>query len=55
MDGFRFDLASVLCRGTNGAPLNSPPLIRVLFQALSYYTLRTYFDVLSIFSYEGSK
>lgn len=29
MDGFRFDLASVLCRGTDGSPLNAPPLIRV--------------------------
>ncbi|KAL7116724.1 hypothetical protein ACP275_03G022700 [Erythranthe tilingii] len=28
VDGFRFDLASVLCRGTDGSPLNSPPLIR---------------------------
>ena len=29
VDGFRFDLASVLCRGTDGSPLNAPPLIRV--------------------------
>ncbi|XP_073025893.1 uncharacterized protein [Primulina eburnea] len=28
VDGFRFDLASVLCRGTDGSPLNAPPLIR---------------------------
>ncbi|KAJ6843388.1 isoamylase 3, chloroplastic isoform X1 [Iris pallida] len=30
VDGFRFDLASVLCRGTDGAPLNAPPLIRAI-------------------------
>ncbi|XP_002977130.2 isoamylase 3, chloroplastic [Selaginella moellendorffii] len=30
IDGFRFDLASVLCRGTNGAPLANPPLIRAI-------------------------
>lgn len=29
VDGFRFDLASVLCRGTDGSSLNAPPLIRV--------------------------
>lgn len=29
VDGFRFDLASVLCRGTDGSPLNAPPIIRV--------------------------
>ncbi|CAI7849090.1 unnamed protein product, partial [Closterium sp. NIES-53] len=29
VDGFRFDLASVLCRGTDGEPLTAPPLIRV--------------------------
>ncbi|RVW17848.1 Isoamylase 3, chloroplastic [Vitis vinifera] len=28
VDGFRFDLASVLCRGTDGSPLNAPPIIR---------------------------
>ncbi|MBA0691824.1 hypothetical protein Goari_009433, partial [Gossypium aridum] len=28
IDGFRFDLASVLCRGTDGSPLGAPPLIR---------------------------
>ncbi|GMN35239.1 hypothetical protein TIFTF001_005188 [Ficus carica] len=28
VDGFRFDLASVLCRGTDGAPLNAPPLVK---------------------------
>jgi isoamylase len=27
VDGFRFDLASVLCRGTDGAPLARPPVI----------------------------
>ncbi|CAA7400953.1 unnamed protein product [Spirodela intermedia] len=30
VDGFRFDLASVLCRGTDGAPLNSPPLVKAI-------------------------
>ncbi|RVW65401.1 Isoamylase 3, chloroplastic [Vitis vinifera] len=30
VDGFRFDLASVLCRGTDGSPLNAPPIIRNL-------------------------
>ncbi|XP_057973626.1 isoamylase 3, chloroplastic isoform X2 [Malania oleifera] len=30
VDGFRFDLASVLCRGADGSPLNSPPLIRAI-------------------------
>lgn len=29
VDGFRFDLASVLCRGTDGSPLDAPPLIKV--------------------------
>lgn len=29
VDGFRFDLASVLCRGTDGIPLNAPPIVRV--------------------------
>lgn len=29
VDGFRFDLASVLCRGTDGTPLDAPPLVRV--------------------------
>uniref|UniRef100_A0ACD5XVE0 Uncharacterized protein n=1 Tax=Avena sativa TaxID=4498 RepID=A0ACD5XVE0_AVESA len=28
IDGFRFDLASVLCRGPDGCPLDAPPLIR---------------------------
>ncbi|GAQ84892.1 isoamylase [Klebsormidium nitens] len=28
VDGFRFDLASVLCRDTNGRPMPAPPLIR---------------------------
>lgn len=27
VDGFRFDLASILCRGTNGEPLSNPPLL----------------------------
>ena len=27
VDGFRFDLASILCRGTDAEPLNDPPLI----------------------------
>ncbi|KAL8490402.1 hypothetical protein ACS0TY_026054 [Phlomoides rotata] len=30
VDGFRFDLASVLCRGTDGSPHNAPPLIRAI-------------------------
>ncbi|CAA0843322.1 Isoamylase 3- chloroplastic [Striga hermonthica] len=30
VDGFRFDLASVLCRGTDGSPLNSPPLVKAI-------------------------
>ncbi|XP_022768373.1 isoamylase 3, chloroplastic isoform X2 [Durio zibethinus] len=30
IDGFRFDLAGVLCRGTDGSPLNAPPLIRAI-------------------------
>lgn len=28
MDGFRFDLASALCRDPRGNPLEAPPLIR---------------------------
>lgn len=31
VDGFRFDLASILCRGTDGTPLDVPPLIRVSY------------------------
>jgi len=27
VDGFRFDLASILCRGTDGEPLERPPVI----------------------------
>jgi len=27
VDGFRFDLATILCRGTHGEPLDNPPLI----------------------------
>jgi len=30
VDGFRFDLASALCRGENGEPLPAPPLIRAI-------------------------
>ncbi|KAL0786733.1 hypothetical protein Bca101_002979 [Brassica carinata] len=30
VDGFRFDLASVLCRDTDGSPLSAPPLIRAI-------------------------
>ncbi|RXH92810.1 hypothetical protein DVH24_042584 [Malus domestica] len=30
VDGFRFDLASVLCRGADGTPLDAPPLIRAI-------------------------
>ncbi|KAL6511627.1 Isoamylase 3, chloroplastic [Orobanche gracilis] len=30
VDGFRFDLASVLCRGTDGYALNAPPLIKAI-------------------------
>lgn len=30
VDGFRFDLASCLCRGCDGEPLSSPPLIRAI-------------------------
>ncbi|QCD93172.1 glycogen operon protein GlgX [Vigna unguiculata] len=30
VDGFRFDLASVLCRGIDGSPLNAPPIIRAI-------------------------
>ncbi|KAL3693890.1 hypothetical protein R1sor_007541 [Riccia sorocarpa] len=30
IDGFRFDLASSLCRDTNGSPLSSPPLIKAI-------------------------
>ncbi|GMH00182.1 hypothetical protein Nepgr_002021 [Nepenthes gracilis] len=30
IDGFRFDLASVLCRGTDGSPLNAPPLVKAI-------------------------
>ncbi|KAJ0966476.1 hypothetical protein J5N97_023393 [Dioscorea zingiberensis] len=28
VDGFRFDVASVLCRGIDGAPLIAPPFIK---------------------------
>ncbi|KAG0492586.1 hypothetical protein HPP92_005984 [Vanilla planifolia] len=30
IDGFRFDLASVLCRGPDGTPLNAPPIIKAI-------------------------
>ncbi|XP_077212723.1 isoamylase 3 [Tasmannia lanceolata] len=30
VDGFRFDLASILCRGTDGSPLNAPPLVKAI-------------------------
>ncbi|XP_021743595.1 isoamylase 3, chloroplastic-like [Chenopodium quinoa] len=30
VDGFRFDLASVLCRGTDGLPLGAPPLVKAI-------------------------
>ncbi|PON49756.1 Glycoside hydrolase [Parasponia andersonii] len=30
VDGFRFDLASVLCRGTDGSPLNAPPIVKAI-------------------------
>ncbi|MCO5555169.1 hypothetical protein L7F22_008712 [Adiantum nelumboides] len=30
VDGFRFDLASCLCRGGDGEPLSSPPVIRAI-------------------------
>ena len=34
VDGFRFDLASVLCRGTDGTPLDAPPLVKVYYTAV---------------------
>lgn len=30
IDGFRFDLASILSRDSNGAPMSSPPLLEIL-------------------------
>lgn len=30
VNGFRFDLASVLCRGPDGAPLNAPPIVKAI-------------------------
>lgn len=30
VDGFRFDLASILCRGTDGQPLSSPPVVKAI-------------------------
>ncbi len=32
MDGFRFDLASALCRGADGTPLGAPPIVRAIAQ-----------------------
>ena len=32
VDGFRFDLASILCRGIDGAPLSSPPIVKAIAQ-----------------------
>jgi isoamylase len=32
VDGFRFDLASILCRGIDGAPLARPPVVRAITQ-----------------------
>ncbi len=30
MDGFRFDLASVMCRDGKGNPLDAPPIVRAI-------------------------
>lgn len=30
VDGFRFDLASIFCRGQNGTPLKNPPIIKLM-------------------------
>ena len=30
VNGFQFDLASVLCRGPDGAPLNAPPIVKAI-------------------------
>lgn len=30
VDGFRFDLASVMCRDSKGQPLESPPIVRAI-------------------------
>ncbi|KAK1257498.1 hypothetical protein QJS04_geneDACA023090 [Acorus gramineus] len=30
VDGFRFDLASVLCRGVDGNPLSAPPIVKAI-------------------------
>ncbi|XP_072978813.1 isoamylase 3, chloroplastic isoform X1 [Typha angustifolia] len=30
IDGFRFDLASVLCRGSDGTSLNAPPVVKAI-------------------------
>jgi len=30
VDGFRFDLASVMCRDGKGQPLEAPPIVRAI-------------------------
>lgn len=30
VDGFRFDLASVMCRDSRGHPVDSPPIVRAI-------------------------
>lgn len=32
VDGFRFDLAAILCRGDGGAPLEAPPVVKAIAQ-----------------------
>lgn len=46
-DGFRFDLASILCRGTDGAPLASPPIIRVIMCWLFGYPFLSLRNILT--------
>ena len=46
IDGFRFDLASVLCRGPDGSPFDAPPLIKVL---LAISSLRWDFFFICLF------
>lgn len=43
VDGFRFDLASCLCRDSKGTPIEAPPLIRDLAKdpVLSKVTIST--------------
>jgi len=49
VDGFRWDLASVLCRGTNGSPLDAPPLVWVRgFFPVWIYICQKWIDSLSI-------